>query len=42
MSNASIEEPVDINMEEINAVINLYRRHQISITNFVTHDGKFR
>merc|ERR1712141_644922 len=41
-STASTEEPVDINMEEINAVINLYRRHQISITSFVTHDGKFR
>merc|ERR1711997_1020344 len=41
-STASTEDPVDINMEEINAVINLYRRHQISITSFVTHDGKFR
>merc|ERR1711997_131308 len=41
-STASTEDPLDINMEEINAVINLYRRHQISITSFVTHDGKFR
>merc|ERR1712165_558036 len=31
-STASTEDPLDINMEEINAVINLYRRHQISIT----------
>merc|ERR1711953_479281 len=43
-STASTEEPLplDINMEEINAVINLYRRHQISVTSFVTHDGEFR
>merc|ERR1712062_464442 len=43
-STASTEEPLplDINMDEINAVINLYRRHQISVTSFVTHDGKFR
>merc|ERR1712025_294804 len=43
-STASTEEPLslDINMEEINAVINLYRRHQISVTSFVAHDGKFR
>merc|ERR1712038_645940 len=41
-SNASMEDPVDINMDEINQVINMYRRHQISITSFVTHEGKFR
>ena len=37
-----MEDPVDINMDEINQVINMYRRHQISITSFVTHEGKFR
>merc|ERR1711953_44936 len=41
-STASTEDPLDINMEEINAVINLYRRHQISVTSFVAHEGKFR
>merc|ERR1711997_701069 len=41
-SATSTDEPLDINMEEINAVINLYRRHQISVTSFVAHDGKFR
>ena len=41
-SNASTEDPLDINMEEINAVINMYRRHQISVTSFVAHEGKFR
>ena len=41
-STASAEDPLDINMEEINAVINLYRRHQISVTSFVAHEGKFR
>merc|ERR1711936_413640 len=41
-STASTEDPLDINMEEINAVINLYRRHQISVTSFVAHQGKFR
>merc|ERR1711990_564610 len=40
-SNASTEDPLDINMEEINAVINMYRRHQISVTSFVAHEGKF-
>merc|ERR1711953_120466 len=39
-STASTEDPLDINMEEINAVINLYRRHQISVTSFVAHEGK--
>merc|ERR1711953_249184 len=37
-SNASMEDPVDINMDEINQVINMYRRHQISISSFVTHE----
>merc|ERR1711997_241385 len=41
-SNNSTEDPLDINMEEINAVINMYRRHQISVTSFVAHEGKFR
>merc|ERR1711990_465566 len=40
-STASTEDPLDINMEEINAAINLYRRHQISVTSFVAHEGKF-
>merc|ERR1711997_1431466 len=41
-TSTSSTDPLDINMEEINAVINLYRRHQVSVTSFVAHDGKFR
>merc|ERR1712141_791207 len=41
-TSTSSTDPIDINMEEINAVINLYRRHQVSVTSFVAHDGKFR
>lgn len=34
--------PIDINLEEFNSVLNIYMRHQISITSFVHHEKNIR
>ena len=34
--------PIDINVEEFNTVLNMYMRHQISITNFVHQQKNMR
>ena len=34
--------PIDINLEEFNSVLNIYMRHQISITSFVHHEKNMR
>ena len=34
--------PLDIDVEEFNTVLNLYMRHQISITSFVHHEKNIR
>ena len=34
--------PIDINVEEFNSVLNIYMRHQISITSFVHHEKNIR
>ena len=41
-SQSSDSGPIDINVEEFNTVLNIYMRHQISITSFVHHEKNVR
>ena len=41
-SQSSDSGPIDINLEEFNSVLNIYMRHQISITSFVHHEKNIR
>ena len=39
---SSSDDVVDINVEEFNDVLNLYMRHQISVTSFLHHEKNMR
>ena len=41
-SQSSDSGPIDINLEEFNSVLNIYMRHQSSITSFVHHEKNIR
>merc|ERR1712001_234113 len=39
---SSGEDPVDIDVAELNTVLDLYMRHQVSVTSFVHHEKNIR
>ena len=42
MQGSSGQDPVDIDVAELNTVLDLYMRHQISVTSFVLHEKNIR
>ena len=42
MQGSSGQDPVDIDVAELSTVLDLYMRHQISVTSFVHHEKNIR